>query len=263
MQQGAGNLALPHLAFVATATASRSLSQPGRYDRVFYSGMAIAMALVAFIGFARTYYLSWFFGTHGTISGGPLTVVVHIHAALFTAWVLLFVAQTSLVATHRVAVHRRLGVAVAVLAGLMVVAGTTIAIVLARRGAGPPGISPEQFLAIPLGDMVGFATLVALALWMRRNKEAHKRLMLLAYLAILVAAVARFPGVLPLGPFAFYGFTFLPFLAVAMLYDRLERGRIHPVYLWGGGALIASVPLRLVISTTPAWHRLAEVLVGR
>lgn len=248
---------------MATATASRSLAQPGRYDRIFYSGMAISMGLVAFIGFARTYYLSWYFGTHGTISGGPLTAIVHIHAALFTAWVLLFVAQTSLVAAHRVAVHRRMGVAVAVLAGLMVVAGTTIAIALARRGGGPPGVSPEQFLAIPLGDVAAFGALVATALWRRRNKEAHKRLMLLAYLAILAAPVARFPGVLARGPFAFYGLAFIPFLAAAVIYDGVTRGRIHPVYLWAGGLLVASVPLRLMISATPAWHRLAEALIGR
>jgi hypothetical protein len=248
---------------MATATASRPVSQPDRYDRTFYSGMAIAMALAVFIGFARTFYLSWYFGTDATISGGPISPLVRVHAALFTAWVLLFLVQTSLVAAHRVAVHRRMGVAVAVLAGLMVVAGTTIALATARRGGAPPGIGPEQFLAIPLGDIAGFATLIVLALCMRRNKEAHKRLMLLAYLAILAAAVARFPGVLPLGPLAFYGFTFIPFLAAAILYDRITRGRIHPVYLWGGGLLIASVPLRLMISTTPAWHRLAEALIGR
>src|SRR5512143_3471861 len=230
---------------MATATASRPVSQPGRYDRAFYSGMAIAMALAVLIGFARTFYLSWYFGTHGTITGAPFTPVVRIHAALFTAWVLLFLVQTSLVATHRVAVHRRMGVAVAVLAGLMAVAGTTIALEAARRGSAPPGISPKQFLAIPLGDIAGFVVLVALALWLRRNKEAHKRLMLLAYLAILAAAVARFPGVLPLGPLAFYGFTFIPFLAAAMIYDWVTRGRVHPVYLWGGGLLVASVPLRL------------------
>ena len=248
---------------MATATASRPVSHPGRYDRAFYSGMAIAMALAVFVGFARTFYLSWYFGTHATISGGPFSPVVRLHAALFTAWVLLFLVQTSLVATHRVAVHRRMGVVGAVLAGLMVVAGTTIALETARRGGAPPGISPEQFLAIPLGDMAGFIVLVALALWLRRNKEAHKRLMLLAYLAILVAAVARFPGVLPLGPLAFYGFTFIPFLAAAILYDRVTRGRVHPVYLWGGALLVASVPLRLAISATHTWQRVAEALIGR
>ena len=75
--------------------------------------------------------------------------------------------------------------------------------------------------------------------------------------------MARFPGVLPLGPLAFYGFTFIPFLAAAVIYDWVTRGRVHPVYLWGGGLLIASVPLRLMISTTPAWHRLAGALIGR
>jgi hypothetical protein len=248
---------------MATATASKPLSQPGRYDRAFYSGMAIAMALAVLVGFARTFYLSWYFGTNATITGGPFSPVVRIHAALFTAWVLLFLVQTSLVAAHRIAVHRRMGVAGAVLAGLMAVAGTAIAIATARRGGAPPGITPEQFLAIPLGDIAGFVSLVALALWLRRNKEAHKRLMLLAYLAILVAAVARFPGVLPLGPLAFYGFTFLPFLAAAVIYDWVTRGRVHPVYLWGGGLLIASVPLRLAISTTHTWQRLAETLLGR
>ena len=68
---------------------------------------------------------------------------------------------------------------------------------------------------------------------------------------------------LPLGPFAFYGFTFIPFLGAAVIYDRVTRGRIHPAYLWGGGLLIASVPLRLMISATPAWQRLAGALIGR
>jgi len=248
---------------MATATASRPVSQPGRYDRVFYSGMAIAMALAVFIGFARTYYLSSYFGTNATLTGGPVSTVVHLHAALFTAWVLLFLAQTSLVATHRVAVHRRLGVAVAVLAALMVIAGTVIALATARRGGGPPGLDPLAFLVVPLGDMALFSVLVTAALWLRRNKEAHKRLMLLAYLAILVAAVARLPGVLALGPLGFFGLTFIPALVVGMIYDRVTRGRIHPAYLWGGALLILSVPLRLLLSTTSAWHRLAEVLVGR
>ncbi len=248
---------------MVTGAASRPVLQPGRYDRVFYSGMAIAMALAVFVGFARTYYLSSYFGTSTTLSGGPFSTVVHLHAGLFTAWVLLFLVQTSLVATHRVAVHRRLGVAGAVLAGLMVVVGTAVALATARRGGGPPGIDPLGFLVIPLGDMAVFSVLVGAALWLRRNKEAHKRLMLMAYVAILVAAVARLPGVLSLGPLGFFGLTFVPALAVAMLYDRVTRGRIHPAYLWGGVLLILSVPLRLLLSTTPAWHRLAETLVGR
>jgi len=230
---------------------------------MFYSGMAIAMAVTVFIGFARTFYLSAYFGTHGTIGGRPFSPIIRVHAALFTTWVLLFLVQTSLVASHRVAVHRRLGVAVATLAVAMIAVGTVTALDLAHHGGAPPGIDPLAFLAIPLGDMAVFSVLIATALYLRSKKEAHKRLMLLAYTAILVAAVARFPGVLPLGPLWFFGLTFVPILAFCITYDLVTRQRVHPAYLWGGALLILSVPVRLMISSTPTWHRLAEMFVGK
>jgi hypothetical protein len=182
-----------------------------------------------------------------------------VHGALFTAWVLLFIVQTALVASRRVAVHRRLGVAGAVLAAAMVVAGTIIAIATAARGSAPPGMDPLAFLVIPIFDMVLFATFVTAALALRRDKEAHKRLMLLAYVSIIVAAVARLPGVLPLGPAGFFGLSFL-FVVAAGIYDFLSRRRVHKVYLWGGALILVSVPARLFISGTSAWRSLAELL---
>src|SRR5688572_432264 len=83
----------------------------GAYDRMFYTTMAVAMAATVFVGFSSSYYLRFFdTGPQSTVSGGPFTTLVHVHGALFTAWVLLFVLQTALVASRRVAVHRRLGV---------------------------------------------------------------------------------------------------------------------------------------------------------
>ena len=251
------------MATVATSQPRRQEAAAGAYDRMFYSGMAIAMGVTVFIGFARTYYLSAYFGTHGTIGGGPFSTIVRVHAMLFTTWVLLFLAQTSLVATHRVTVHQRLGVAVGVVAATMIVVGTAMALDLARRGGAPPGVDPLAFLAIPLGDMAVFSVLIAAALYLRRKKEAHKRLMLLAFTAILAAAVARFPGVLPLGPLWFFGLTFLPILAFCITYDLATRRRVHPAYLWGGALLILSVPVRLMISSTSTWHRLAGMFVGK
>jgi hypothetical protein len=248
---------------MATSAASKPIVlASGAHDRLFYSGMAIGMAVAVFIGFARTYYLSALFGTSTTITGRPFSTVVRLHAALFTTWVLLFVVQTSLVAAHRIAVHRRLGVAVATLAVLMIAVGTATALQLALKGGAPPGVDPLSFLAVPIGDMLVFALLLTAALALRRNKEAHKRLMLLAYTAILVAAVARFPGVLPLGPLWFFGLTFLPVLALGVSYDLLTRARVHPAYLWGGTLLILSVPVRLAVSTTQGWHSLADKLIN-
>lgn len=231
-------------------------------DRVFYSSMAIVMLLTIVAGFAPTYFLK-FFGDAPmtTISGRPFTSTVHLHGALFTAWIALFLVQTALVATHRVAVHRKLGILGAVLAGMMLVAGTATAIQSAQRGTSVPGIDPLSFLAIPLGDMLMFGTFVTLAVAMRRKKEAHKRLMLLAYISIATAAVARLPRILPLGPLVFFGLTFL-FLLAGIAYDFLSRRKVHPAYIWGGGALVLSVPLRLVISNTEAWKSFARVLVS-
>jgi len=249
---------------MATASAARTAQSPfdaaGRHDRLFYGGMAIAMGLTVLAGFASTYYLRFFTGgPKATLTKGPFTALVHMHGALFTAWVLLFIVQTALVASRRVAVHRRLGVAGAVLAAAMVVAGTFIAIATAARGSAPAGADPLAFLVIPIFDMVLFATFVTAALALRYDKETHKRLMLLAYVSIIVAAVGRLPGVLPLGPAAIFGLSFL-FVVVGGIYDFLSRRRVHKAYLWGGALIVVSVPLRLAISGTGAWRALAELL---
>jgi hypothetical protein len=247
----------------ASAAAAVSPARPvaGTHDRLFYGSMAIAMGLTVFAGFVRTYYGPLALGgPRATLTGGPWTVVVHTHAALFTSWVVLFIVQTALVATRRVAVHRRLGIAAAVLAAAMVVAGLFIAIEASARGSSPAGADPLEFLVVPLFDLVLFSGFITAALLMRRNKEAHKRLMLLAYVSIITAATARLPGVLTLGPPVFFGLA-LCFVVVGAVYDFISRGRVHKVYWIGGAIILVSVPLRLAISGTPMWRSFAEWLV--
>jgi hypothetical protein len=240
-----------------------SASRPraaGAYDRWFYGGVAMAMGLTVVSGFARTYYGPLVLGgPRATLSGGPWTVLIHAHATLFTAWVLLFVTQTALVAARRITVHRRLGVAGAFLAAAMVVAGLLVAIGAAARGSAPAGVDPLEFLAIPLFDLVLFSGFMITALLRRRDKEAHKRLMLLAYVSIMAAATARLPGVLLLGPPVFFGLA-LMFVAAGMLYDFFTRRRVHSVYWWGAAILVLSVPLRLAISITAMWRSFAALL---
>ncbi len=232
----------------------------GKHDRLFYSAMAIAMAIIVFIGFAPTFYLRKLFGAPVSVTGATtLSVVAVMHGILFTAWVVLFIVQTALVASHRVALHRKLGITGGALAALMFVVGIVTAARAAARGAAPPGGDPLAFLVIPFFDVTLFAVFVALALIKRADKEMHKRCMLLGYISILAAGVARLPGVLPLGPFGFYGLTFI-FILIGIAYDWASRRRIHPVYLWGGALLVTSVPLRLMLSETAAWHAFAEML---
>src|SRR5947207_15621678 len=128
---------------IGMATPAGILSK--RRERVFYTGMAGAVVLTVFAGFARTYFLRPYFDPH------PLLPLLHLHGLVFTSWVALFITQTALVATKRTDIHRRLGIAGAVLAVLMVIIGTTTAIIRAKAGAAPPGSpSPLAFLTIPL-----------------------------------------------------------------------------------------------------------------
>ena len=182
----------------ATLGRAEAVHAATRYDRIFYGGMGVLLAAVAVAGFAPTFYLRSWFGAPPTVGGATeLTPLAQIHGTVFTGWMVLFIIQTSLIASRRVAVHRRLGVAGVVLAVLMIVVGAMTAIAAARRGAAPPGAESLSFLVVPLMDLVLFAIFVTSAVLRRRDKETHKRLMLLAYVSIIAAGVARLPGVLP------------------------------------------------------------------
>src|SRR5258708_21516131 len=145
-----------------------------RKDRRMYIWFAALMPLIVLAGFGRTYYLKGFFGNP------PLPgLLVHLHGLVMTSWVVLFIAQVSLVASRRTRIHQRLGVLGAMLAGLIVVIGVLTAIAAAPRGAspGPPAL---QFLVIPLGDLLVFAILVGTALYFPSPLlHFHKRLTLL------------------------------------------------------------------------------------
>lgn len=225
-------------------------------DRRFFLSISIVIALVVFAGFAPTYYLRGYYHSE------PLPSVFAIHGAVFSTWVVLFVVQAALVSARRTDIHRKLGVVGGVLAALMLVVGYQAAIAAATRGFSTPGLPPPLvFLAIPIFDLVVFAGLVGAALWHRRNPAAHKRLMLLAMLAVITAAIARLPGVLPFGPPAFFGLTDV-FLIAGIAWDKWTRGRVHPAYIWGGLFLVLSQPLRLIVSGTDAWMTIATWLTS-
>jgi hypothetical protein len=242
---------------LGAAEAPRVIPAAGRSrrDRWFFTGMALAAAVTVFIGFAQSYYLRSF-------STAPaLSPFLHFHGLLFTAWILLFVGQTGLVAAGRTDLHQRMGVLSAGVALLMPFVGLIAAIGAAERGFTPPGGPPPLvFLAIPLGDLAVFSILAGAGLSLRRRSQSHKRLMLLATIGLLTPALARIPFIGAGGPPAFFGVTDL-FVVACLVYDRLAHGRVHPAFLWGGIFLIASQPARLAIAGTGAWLSFATWLV--
>ena len=219
-----------------------------RRERWFYLAMSIAAVLTVFGGFAPTYYLRPYFNT------APLMPLLHLHGIVFTSWLALFLVQTTLVAAHRTDIHRRLGILGGVIASFMIVIGPTTAVIRASQGATPvPGVSPLSFLAIPLGDMFVFAVLVLAGFYYRRRPDVHKRLMLLATIAILDAAIARLPfEIMKAGPPAFFGITD-GFILLCVLYDLVTLKRVHRATVLAGLFIIASQPLRLLLGGTHVW----------
>ncbi len=239
-------------------------------DRWFFNSMAVAAALVVFGGFAPTYYLK---GLYATPILSPLR---HLHGIVFTLWIVLFLAQTTLIAAGRTAVHRRLGMVGGLLAAAMLVVGAALAIAAAKypseqsvasvaQGFPPPLV----FLVIPLTDLAVFAVFIASGVYNRRKPDIHKRLMLLATIAILPAALGRlvFPGGvlgflgLPVSPLTLTGLTAL-FVGACLIHDRMALGRVHPASLWGGAFLLASQLLRLFVGGTAAWLTFARWLTS-
>jgi uncharacterized membrane protein YozB (DUF420 family) len=237
----------------AAGVDARSARSLRSQDRWFYSGMALAIGVTVFAGFAPTYYLRPYYHPE------PLRPLLHLHGIVFTAWILLLVAQTGLVTAGRTDLHRRLGLAAFGLVPVMVVVGATTAIVRAKEGFSPPGGPPPLvFLVIPFFDIVVFGTLAGAAIRLRRRPEAHKRLMLLATIALLAAPIARLSlQVLRYGPPAFFGLADL-FVVACLVYDMVSRRRVQPATAWGAALVVASQPFRLWLGGTTAWLTFAS-----
>jgi hypothetical protein len=228
-------------------------------ERWFYVSLAAAITAAVVLGFTRTFFLRSWFPEWARAHGAPETFF-YVHGAVFAGWFLLLLVQPSLVAAGRVDLHRRLGVLGAGLAVAMVLLGTVGALIAAGRPTGfmDVPVPPLQFLVVPLAVIALFGIFVTLAILNRHRPQSHKRYMMLASIALVEAAVARWPFAVMAAPSPVPGFSTLElfvdlFLVPMILWDLASRGRVHPVTVWGGAALIAAQPLRMMLGATPAW----------
>lgn len=229
-------------------------------QRRFFVGVAVVVAVTVFIGFAPTYYLRGLFRVES------LSLRVHLHGILFTAWILLFLVQSCLVSARRTDLHRRLGVFAGLLVVPMLVSGVTVALAWARSESSVAvgALARESRLVvmvIPLASVLLFASLAGIGLYMRRRPDVHKRLMLLATIALLPPALGRIPILAANGPAAFFGVTLLFVLSI-VVYDYWTWRRVHPASLWGGLCLAASFPGRIALANTDAWQTFARWLTS-
>jgi hypothetical protein len=222
-------------------------------EHLFFGGMSVLIALVVFIGFARTYYLAGMFGAK------PLAApIVHVHGAVFTCWVVLLVAQTSLVGTGHTRIHRRLGLLGLVVAPLMVVLGVLVAVEMLNRTSTIPGFGSPLIFAVALSEITGFAVPVFFGFRLRRRSAVHKRLILIGTIATTTAGFGRWPIAFLLHkplPAMLAAFTLLGGL---IAYDLLATRRLHRATLLGSAWVVCIELTGFAVGHTAAWQAFAQ-----
>jgi len=225
----------------------------------FFALVALALCGFVVIGFARTYYLRSLFNLP------PLRGLLHLHGIVFTAWLAVFIAQTRLVAAGRMDLHRRLGLASIALVVLVIVLGVATAV---DSGIRTPirrtGLTGAQGTIVPLTSIALFTLFVSAALWFRRRAALHKRLMVLAMIAALTPATARLIAFAGLREHAMFVqlAVLTMFVAWCFLADWRSSGRVHPVFVVGGLAIVVSWPLRWWVARTEWWTAIGNWIVS-
>lgn len=217
-------------------------------ERRFYVSAAISIAVIVLAGFSVDLDLL------RDMSG--LSALVRLHGVVMFAWIALFVAQTMLVARQRVQWHRRLGILGAALAAAVVIADTATVITAARLGGEhlPPGMPVPLFVAFGIFGLLTFAILVSGAVMLRGRSAWHKRLMLLATLMVLDAALARFIN-------AYTTWRLDPSIArdalilLCVAIDTWRYRRLHPAFVAGGLLAFVTDPFAHWVAATPVWAR--------
>lgn len=197
-------------------------------------------------------------------------VVVYIHGAVFASWLALLTVQVLLIRSRRVDMHRELGMAGTALYGAMLVLGVTTVVVVDHDLFGTPRSDPS-FLSIQLADMLAFAVLGGLAIGLRKNPNAHKRLIILATICIANAGFSRWwaPGLEKFLGDGYWGdwaqMYLSDLLLIAMLgaYDLITRRRLYSAYVFGAvwGLGLEFVAVWMYVS--PWWKSVATLLIGR
>jgi hypothetical protein len=258
-----------------TATAIAPEKAPARLSAdAFFVWMAFACVAISVGGFSMEYFAASF--------SGKLAVpaIYHIHGLTAFAWTIFLCIQAMFIANGQTLRHRRTGLIGISLATLVTVSFLLISIASIKIHSLKEPIGPVlTFSVVPMMAGLLFAGLVIAALVLVRQRETHKRLMLVATLSILEAPIARVFGLvmtpanlrdtplldMPTPPL---DVTWGPYIVVdllilaAMVFDWRTRGRPHPALLIGGLAVVASQLSRFAIGPTTAWHDIATWMVS-
>ncbi len=238
----------------APSQAGRQRAGLRRRTRQFYVAITLVLIVMVIRGFWPTYF--------GQLFGASVSRpwIMHLHSAYFTGWMVLLLTQVGLIYGGRVRVHRRIGMRVGIAYGVGLIAlgliVTMVAPVLHVRAGEWTVDRAAGFLLLPLVDMVLFAGFFAAAIAYRNKPEIHKRLILVATIAVVFAAVARMGFESNL---VFFLVWLAPLFA-CIGFDFATRRRVHSVYIVSFAVLTVAFA-RVFFMESEGWLRVGRALL--
>ena len=211
------------------ATLAQAPNPAVEHERLFFFCMSLLLIASALLGFGYFQYAgisSW---------GAPWWV--HVHAVSQMGWLGFFALQNALVLRGDVALHRRLGLLGAIFAVWLVIAALTVSYLSVSTGTDDGLFTPAYLVALTWSTLGTFAALFVAALILRRRSDWHKRLMLCAMAAMSLPSFGRILLMLDLSTTTNRTLFVLSFVAAGMAFDLHNRGKVHPAYFWGAGAV--------------------------
>lgn len=230
----------------------------GVRGRLFFVVMASAFIVTVFVGFAPTFYLRGSF-----TQDRPMSLLLHVHGTVFSAWIAVFLVQTLLIARGARRLHQRLGWLAAGIAVAMVILVVAAVIEQLRRPHGFP--PPPLALSLSAFDIVVFALLVGAALYLRKRPDWHKRFMVSATIVLLGApmfrAVIHFIGAGDMAKVSISSTLLVDaFFLPCFAYDLSTRRRIHPAYALALALIVLDQFAQVTVVTWKPWIDLSNAL---
>ena len=231
-----------------------------RLDNFFFSSMAVVVLGVVFLGFAHTYYMAGVF--HAPLPN----LLIHIHAVVFSLWILMFIVQISLVAPggRTPSPTWNAGVWPGLRGGAAGTDGLRRPVGAARRagwrhggrGAGLLCYSDGRHAGVFCADFFGFRE--------RSHPASHKRLMMIATIALLDAAFVRWPVPVAWWRSTMHAADVCCYILLLMIigYDLWSTKKVHRATLWATAFLVVLHQLRVPIGRTAVWQAYAGWVTG-
>lgn len=172
-------------------------------------------------------------------SSDLVSVSLIVHAILYLGWFILFAVQSSLSASGKISIHKKLGYTSLVLFALLFISGVQmLAVVMGSYDSSWDDWylhSRASFVWGILHTLISFSIFYVLGVLYRAQLQAHKRFMLMASLSMISASITRV-AFLPFIPVDGMAVTLLGtygLLVAPMIMDRIIFKSVHPVFKWG------------------------------